>query len=221
MDYEVNQFLKFVPENGIILDLGGCWGWHWRNLNSLRQDVKIIIVDFVRENLVHAKSVLESQINTSIFLVHGDATQLKLPESTVDAVWTVQAFQHVPDFELAVKEVYRVLKPNGNFANYSLNIQPHIQFIYKLFKKPYFTESNVSETYWLARASVEQKITIEKIFQKPVQARWSEVIFSPELHFSFPGREKSWLGQIDKFFSNDIGLFSGLARQKSFHCRKN
>ncbi len=116
--------------------------------------------------------------------------------------------------------VPRVLKPSGNFVNYSLNNQPHIQLIYRLLRKTYFTSSYVPKKYWLARASIGQKMLIEQIFKTIVEERWSEIIFSPELRFPLPGREKSWLGQIDKFFSNNSGLFSWLARQKSFHCRK-
>ena len=220
MDYEVNKFLKSVPENGVILDIGGCWGWHWRNLNCLRPDLTVFIVDFVRENLLHAKKVLEKQIDYSVYLVHGEATHLRFPEASFDAVWTVQVFQHIPDFELAVKEAYRVLKTNGIFANYSLNNQPHIKLIYGLLRKTYFTSGYVPKKYWLARASIGQKMLIEQIFNTKVEERWSEIIFSPELRFPLPGRERSWLGQIDKFFSNNNGICSWLARQKSFHCRK-
>ncbi len=221
MDYEVNKFLKSVPENGVILDIGGCWGWHWRNLNFLRPDLSVFIVDFVRENLLHAKNILQKQVDHSVYLVHGEATQLKFPEASFDAVWTVQVFQHIPDFELAVKEAYRVLKPSGIFANYSLNTQPHIQLIYRLLQKTYSTSLYVPEKYWLARASIEQKMLIEQIFQTIVQERWSEIIFSPELRFPLPGRERSLLGQIDKILSNNRGLFSWIARQKSFHCQKS
>ena len=35
MDNEVKKFLNLIPKNGVILDIGGCWGWHWRNLNNI------------------------------------------------------------------------------------------------------------------------------------------------------------------------------------------
>ena len=30
MDREVSAFVKGLPQNALILDVGGCWGWHWR-----------------------------------------------------------------------------------------------------------------------------------------------------------------------------------------------
>ena len=80
MDNEVISFLKEIPPNGIVVDVGGCWGWHWRELNTIRPDVTVIIVDFIRANLKHAINILGGEINKNIFLVHGDATQLPFPD---------------------------------------------------------------------------------------------------------------------------------------------
>ena len=62
MDVEVDQFLAQIPKGGVVLDVGGCWGWHWRRLASTRPDVGVVIVDFVRSNLTHAQQVLGSLI---------------------------------------------------------------------------------------------------------------------------------------------------------------
>ena len=32
MDREVKKFIKLLPKNSIICDIGGSWGWHWRNI---------------------------------------------------------------------------------------------------------------------------------------------------------------------------------------------
>nr|WP_249262196.1 hypothetical protein [Leptospira alexanderi] len=56
MDREVKKFLKKIKHNGIILDIGGCWGWHWRNIPKERPGVKVVVIDFLRENLNHAKT---------------------------------------------------------------------------------------------------------------------------------------------------------------------
>jgi hypothetical protein len=34
MDCEVLRFLEVIPRDGIILDCGGCWGWHWRKIQQ-------------------------------------------------------------------------------------------------------------------------------------------------------------------------------------------
>ena len=43
----------------------------------------------------------------------------------------------------------------------------------------------------LAIASIEQKNIIEDVFSSPAKERCCEILFSPELHFSLPRREKS------------------------------
>jgi hypothetical protein len=30
MDREVERFISQVPNGGVVCDVGGCWGWHWR-----------------------------------------------------------------------------------------------------------------------------------------------------------------------------------------------
>ena len=46
MDKEIDLFIKNIPINGIILDVGGCWGWHWRRINDTRPDITVFILDF-------------------------------------------------------------------------------------------------------------------------------------------------------------------------------
>jgi ubiquinone/menaquinone biosynthesis C-methylase UbiE len=218
MDYEVSCYLKKIPVNGTVIDIGGCWGWHWRDLESKRPDVSVVIVDFVRSNLLRAKGLLGS--SKKIYLVHGDAKSLTFPADTFDGVWTVQTFQHIPDFESAVRESYRVLKFGGEFANYSLNMQPPLRFMSRALRRNYIDEGWVPEMYWLSRASSSQKKIIEKIFMSSVKERWSEIIYTPEIGFWFPGKLHSMIGFVDKYLSNNLGIFGWLARQRSFHCVK-
>ena len=138
MDCEIKKFLNKIPENGVILDIGGCWGWHWRNLNTIRPDVRVVILDLVRENLLHAKILLGELIyNKQVFLVHGNATSLKFDNEVFCGVWSVQTTQHIPDFSNVCREIHRVLTPNGIYWDYGFNNAPLVRFIYKLLKKNY------------------------------------------------------------------------------------
>lgn len=221
MDREISRFLANIPVGGTIIDLGGCWGWHWRNLRAVRPDIKVVIVDFVRANLLHAQGILGDSINKSIFLVHCNATQLQFPSDIFDGVWTVQTFQHIPDFDRAVSEACRVLKQGGVFANYSLNVQPHIRWIYGLLGRTYLVEGWVDGMFWLSRASKKQRMCIEATFGSAVSERWTEILYSPELHFRTPGREGNLLGKFDALLSNNAGFLGWFARQRSFHCKKS
>lgn len=106
-----------MPQGALILDVGGCWGWHWRRLSKTRPDVGVLIVDFVRANLVHAQNVLGELVGDQVALMHADATALPFIVDSrfkgFNGVWTVQTFQHIPAYDKAVAEAFRVLKGGG------------------------------------------------------------------------------------------------------------
>ena len=224
MDHEIDLFLAKMPHGALILDVGGCWGWHWRRLAQTRPDVGVLIVDFVRSNLPHARNVLGDLVGQQVALMHADATALPFVVDEnfagFDGVWTVQTFQHIPDFDKAVSESHRVLKLGGLFANYSLNIQPPIRWLRRLLGRGYLTKGWVDGAFWLARASHEQKKSVETIFGCAVSERWSEILYSPELRFILPGRNGNLLGAVDLRLSNSLGFMGWLARQRSYHCKK-
>ncbi len=218
MDREVRRFTALMPQNARIVDVGGCWGWHWRNLSEVRPDIKVFIVDFVRSNLLRAKIVLGSSIDNSIFLVHGDALSLEFPDNSFDGYWTVQTIQHIPDLNGAIGEARRVLKVGGHFANYSLNVQPIIRAISRLSGKQYVEEGKFGKHLFLRRALPQQSEQISNCFNAVVKRRFSEFLFQPNLRTTFTGQEHSKLGKLDSLLSCSSPLLGSLARQQSFHC---
>jgi ubiquinone/menaquinone biosynthesis C-methylase UbiE len=180
--------------------------------------VKIIVVDFVKENLMHAKNVLGDAIDKQVFLVHGDATALPFSDLSFDGYWTVQTLQHIPNFKGAIIEGYRVLKNNGVFANYSLNDQSALKTIYKLIRKQYHSVGFINNAFYLERFSKSQIETIKKVFGKPGSKRYSEIIFKPSLKFTLPGKA-NLIGKVDSWLSSSY-WGSSIARQMSYHVRK-
>ena len=87
MDYEVDVFLKKMPQGAVILDIGGCWGWHWRRIGKSRPDISILIIDFVKSNLTHALNVVKDwtdicdlmkKAETDVVAQNIDETQIKI-----------------------------------------------------------------------------------------------------------------------------------------------
>ena len=61
---------------------------------------------------------------------------------------------------------------------------------------------------------------LESIFNYKARVRYSEILFSPELKFSIPGKENSFLGKLDSYLSSSFGFFKLIARQESFYLEK-
>lgn len=222
MDREVDLFLRKSPKGALVLDIGGCWGWHWRRLAATRPDVGVVIIDFVRANLRHAREVLGPLVGTQVVLMHADATSLPFWDATAEAgfdgVWTVQVFQHIPDFARACGEAARVLKPGGRFVNYSLQPTPLVRAIYRVAGKSYHTEGQGRGAFHLARASEQQRERVADIIGggKLEGERYTECLFHPDLRLTFAGKQGSVLGRIDSRLGDLPGVARWIARQRSF-----
>lgn len=227
MDHEIDRFLTKMPQGAMIMDIGGCWGWHWRRLEETRPDVGVLIIDFVRANLRHARIVLGSLVGRQVALMHANATALPFPDadtstSGFDGVWTVQAFQHIPDFARACREAHRVLKPGGRFVNYSLYATPLNCIIYRLLGKTFHTDGMLKNAFHLTRANDGQRQIVADIVGGGVKGmeRYTECLFHPDLKLAFTGRVGSTLGQLDARLGDLPRLGRWIARQRSFEAIK-
>lgn len=227
MDKEVDRFLAKMPRDPLILDIGGCWGWHWRRLAESRPDAQVVIVDFVRANLLRAGQLLGPLVGRQITLVEADATALPFPdskgnESGFDGIWTVQVFQHIPEFELACREAHRLLKKGGRFINYSLQSTPLNRAVHRLLGKNYHEEGMLGEQLYLKRAGDDQRQLIERIFNGgEVTERYSECIFHPDLKLVFTGKPGNVIGRMDARLSDSVWLGRWIGRQRSFEAIKH
>lgn len=223
MDHEVDRFLANMPRGALIVDVGGCWGWHWRRLAVSRPDVGIVIVDFVRANLLHARQVLGALVGSQVALVHADATSLPFPTGLnhgFDGVWTVQVFQHIPSFARACAEAHRVLNPGGRFANYSLHATPVNRALYRMIGRHFHTDGMVKNLFHLTRANDHQRDVVTSIFGGVVTERYTECLFHPDLRVVFSGRENSRLGRLDAKLGDVAWVGRWIARQRSTEAMK-
>jgi len=220
MDHEVSVFLKQMPSKARILDIGGCWGWHWRKMDASAWSPRVILLDFVPQNFKYAEVILGSIFHRSVLPIEGDAQNLPFEDNLFDAVWTVQTFQHIRDFDRACREAWRVLKPGGQFINYSLYAPVALRLLYRIRGKNFHQEGEVPGRFYLRRADAEQKKTVETIFRGPVEERFTECLFHPDLRFTFSGKEGSLLGDLDAQLGAFPRLGSLIARQRSFFAVK-
>ena len=216
MDREVKRFLQKLPQGATILDVGGCWGWHWRNISKVRPDIKVVIMDFVRENLEQSRYFLSDQINKNIFLVHGDGTKIPFEDQLFDGYWAVQTLQHIPVLENALTEAKRVLKPGGCFTMYNLNNPKAIRTLYKALKRKWVDQGVIEGMYFFRRSGKRDADLVEKVFGNVSPPRFTEVLFTPELNLHRPAKPDHWLGWLDARLSSSFWVWSLVARQCAY-----
>lgn len=218
MDLEIANLLKKIPKNSIICDIGGCWGWHWRNISLQRPDINIVIIDLVYENLLIAEKLLKKKINKQIYLVNDDICELKINKKIFNTVWTVQTLQHIPKYSNAIKNIYKILKEDGYLYNYNLNINYIVRIIYKIFNKKYLIKG-YNNDFYLERSNKNQKKIIKKIFKNKITTRYTELLFHPDLKIK-TGTIKNLFGKIDTFLSGSLIFKKIFARQEAFIVKK-
>jgi len=209
MDREIEIFLKKLKKNAIILDVGSGWCWHWRILNTLRPDVKVVALDFVRENFMHAEKILGKKNLKQIYFVHEDLDNSKFFKNSFDAIWSCQAFQHMNNINKKFRIVYDLLKKDGYFYNFNLNYSVFI-FLRNFFKNNKIKK--IKKLYLLNRDINFQIKTLNKIFKKKTSLEYNEILFHPELKLFF-GKKNSFLSKIDSKLSGFSLLKSYFARQ--------
>lgn len=94
-------------------------------------------LDFSENMLTVAKKRSDKFNTSNLELVHGDVMNMAFLDNTFDAVTVSFGLRNTPNYELALKEVLRVLKPNGKFycleASYPKNVITRSMF--KLYFK--------------------------------------------------------------------------------------
>ena len=218
MDLEIANLLKKIPKNSLICDIGGCWGWHWRNISLQRPDINIVIIDLVYANLLIAKKLLKKKINKQIYLVNDDICELKINKKIFNTVWTVQTLQHIPKYSNAIKNIYKIIKEDGYLYNYNLNINYIVKIIYKIFNKKYLIKG-YNNDFYLERSNKNQKKIIKKIFKNKITTRYTELLFHPDLKIK-TGTIKNLFGKIDTFLSGSLIFKKFFARQEAFIVKK-
>jgi ubiquinone/menaquinone biosynthesis C-methylase UbiE len=107
-------FKKFLNDNHldltnkIIID-GGCGsGYSTKLLNKEYRPQKMIAFDYMPEQIKKAQKRLPG-----IDFFVGDLRDIKCASRSCDAVFIFGVIHHIPEWEKALQEVYRVLKEGG------------------------------------------------------------------------------------------------------------
>jgi len=105
----VDKVLKLQPEES-LLDLGTGPGDFPLRLRRAGHRGRLVGIDASPGMIAKAKSA-----GSDIEFLQADAQSLPFPDESFDVVTARHMLYHVPDIPRALREVHRVLRPNGRF----------------------------------------------------------------------------------------------------------
>ena len=148
-------------ERKIILDCG-C-GNGAQTYEFLKSGGSIFAADIEFSNLKNFSDVLQHKQSTSALPVQCDGARLPLPSNSVDVVLCYEVLEHVPDESRQLREIHRVLKPQGELI---LSV-PNKGWIFETHGKqpPFLPLNRVPFLSWLPR-SLHRRISFARIYRK-------------------------------------------------------
>lgn len=107
----INSYLEYTSGKK-TLDIGVGLGGKLRYYNIFTPS-QLVGIDINLNSLQIAKSYVETLPYDNIYLVNSDASFLPFPTSFFDFIISINTYEHIDSPEQALKEIYRVVKPNG------------------------------------------------------------------------------------------------------------
>jgi len=142
----VKQVVAALPvdaKSPLVLDVACGTGDISLALGQALPDAQVVGLDFSNNMLAVARRRLTGLPNPSpsIDFIWGDALSLPFADNSVDALTISFGLRNLPDFEAALKEFARVIKPGGSFfcleASYpSLPVIKHLFRLYFRYLMP-------------------------------------------------------------------------------------
>jgi len=151
------------------LEIGCGRGAGARIIIETFQASKVIGFDVDEGQVKLAKCYLRSrQLKDKVGLFIGDAERLSFPDSTFDAVFDFGVLHHLPNWRAALREVARVLKPNGQFF-FEEPLKPILDFVLlrSILNHPkdgLFTACEFSQALKKARFTISDLKEVDGIF---------------------------------------------------------
>jgi ubiquinone/menaquinone biosynthesis C-methylase UbiE len=145
--YIINHLAQAKPAH--VLDAGCGRGYYVKLISMLPSTKKVIGIDINSDYVRRAQAVVKHDANAEV--KQGSIYTLPFKDATFDAVVCSEILEHLDDDSNALKEIYRVLKPQGIF----LASVPHLHFPFLwdplnwILMKFFNTHVN-KDTWWLA-----------------------------------------------------------------------
>lgn len=154
----------------------GTGDWSVSLSEAVGEEGEVVGLDFSQNMLSVAEEKREKLNLSQLKLVHGNAMELPFPDNTFDYVTIGFGLRNVPDYMTVLKEMHRVVKPNGKVVCLETS-QPEIigfkqlYFLYFRFVMPLFGKlfaKSYDEYAWLNESTKNfpNKQKLKEMFQE-------------------------------------------------------
>jgi ubiquinone/menaquinone biosynthesis C-methylase UbiE/uncharacterized protein YbaR (Trm112 family) len=142
-----------LPKHAVILDIGCAQG---RSIAQFVKDNYTVIGFDVSKNMITAgvRRFKRSQNPPILFL--GDASSIPIADRSIDVVIVYGVLHHLPKPQKIVREIERILKPDGIFLSLENNKTP-LRFCFDLLQKYYcLWDEKAGESPTMSKKQIKQ-----------------------------------------------------------------
>jgi ubiquinone/menaquinone biosynthesis C-methylase UbiE len=115
-----------LPNGAHVLDAGCGEGGVAIHL-AQKHGLKVSGIDLLDFNVGRANATAAEDNVQNVDFQIGTYMQLPFADNTFDGIYTMETLVHAPDYQKAMAELYRVLKPGGKLALFEYSIIPKSQ----------------------------------------------------------------------------------------------
>lgn len=126
------QEISQMPPNKKILEIGCGNGIGTRLIHEYFQPSEFVATEY-DESLVEITQQKVKDLN--ILVEQADATKFRFANNEFDAVIGLSVIHHIPNWEEALDELHRIIKPNGLLIIKELSIETFETFFGKISRK--------------------------------------------------------------------------------------
>ena len=159
---EISAFIRWgqLDSTACVLDMGGGPGASTSLILEKLGSQCLAAFDFDQAMVDRARRRLERRgLDDGVDLRFADATQMPYEDGLFDAVFESGVVHHVPDWRAALREVSRVLKPEGRFCFAEPSRGRLRRGMHRLL--PHALDSMFDEDEW-RRALVDAGLTLQE-----------------------------------------------------------